>query len=170
MPCLPLPPCQGSWHGFHTGLPPLVSLLLWRATTGVIGLAGALLLIGALYATVDNPWRARLVRIVIGKFLLYLLVVNLYDSYAVVIADYAPNLLAVLLLSLIRLGRDRFAVWSVAGILVAFVAAGVQVGEVSLHEHFNHNDLYHIIQAVSFWLLYRAGLLFSAQGERSVAA
>ena len=49
----------------------------------------------------------------------------------------------------------------VAGIMVAFVAAGVQVGEISLYEHFNHNDLYHLIQAVSFWLLYRAGLLLS---------
>ncbi len=149
----------GSWHGFHTGLPPLVSQLIWRATTGVIGLAGLLLVIGALYAATDNPWRARLVRIFIAKFLLYLLVVNLYDSYAVVIADYAPDLLAVLIISLIRLKSARFAIWSIAGILVAFVAAGVQVSGVSLHEHFNQNDLYHVIQAVSFWLLYRAGLL-----------
>jgi hypothetical protein len=109
-----------------------------------------------------------LVYIASGKFLFYLLVVNLYDSYAIVIADYAPNLLVILLLSLFRLKTAPFAKWAVAGILVAFVAAGVQVAEISLHAWFNHNDLYHLIQAVSLWLLYRAGLLVgdrTAPGE-----
>ena len=151
----------GSWHGFHTGLPPLVGQLFWRSTTGMIGLGGALLLVGTLHATIDNPWRDRLVRIALGKFLIYLIVVNMYDSYAIVIADYAPNLILVLVLSLLRMKSAPFAVWAVAGILVAFVAAGVQMSEISLHEHFNHNDLYHLIQAVSFWLLYRAGLLLT---------
>ena len=148
----------GSWHGFHTLLPPLVAQILWRGTTYAIGLAGLMLLLGALRAVLDNPWRDRMVRIAIAKFLIYLVIVNLYDAYYIVIADYAPNLLAVLLLSIVRLKSATFARWSTTGILVAFIAAAVQVDGVSLHEQFNHNDLYHLIQAVSFWLLYRAGL------------
>ena len=53
----------GSWHGFHTMLSSSDAQLLWRLTTGIIGLAGSLLLVGALYATIDNRWRDRLVRI-----------------------------------------------------------------------------------------------------------
>jgi hypothetical protein len=155
----------GSWHGFQALLSPTVAEFLWRATTGMIGLAGMLLLIGALYATVDDPWRSRLIFLVIGKFFLYLVFVNLYDSYAIVIADYAPSLLAVLVLSLLRLKSAAFAVWGVAGVLFAVVAALAQLSEISLHEYFNYNDLYHAIQAVSFWLLYRAGLLFGVKTD-----
>jgi len=148
----------GSWHGFHESLSPWFGRLLWGATTCAVGLAGLLLLIGTLHATIGNPWRKRLVGIAVVKFLIYLVIVNRYDSYAIVIADYAPNLLAVLVFSLARLRRASFAAWSSAGIMVAFAAAAVQVSGLSLHEHFNHNDLYHVIQAISFWLLYCAGL------------
>ena len=154
----------GSWHGFHTLLQPAILQILWRGTTCAIGLAGLLLLLGALRAVLDNPWCDRIIRIAIAKFLIYMVVVNLYDAYYIVIADYAPNLLAVLLLSIIRLKSATFARWSATGILVAFIAAAVQVSGVSLHEQFNHNDLYHLIQAISFWLLYRAGLQLRDRG------
>jgi Family of unknown function (DUF6962) len=155
----------GSWHGFHNLLPPVIAEGLWRTTTGMIGLAGLLLLLAALRAGLDKPWRNWLVRIALGKYLLYLVVVNLYDSYTVVIADYAPNLLAVLVLSLMRLTSAAFARWSAAGVLVAFAAAAVQLSGLSLHRSFNHNDLYHLVQAVSFWLLYRAGLQLRDRDE-----
>lgn len=151
----------GSWHGFHLLLPAAIAGLLWRATTGAIGLAGLLLLLGALRAAIGEPWRTRLTRVAVAKFLIYLVVVNLYDSYAVVIAEYAPNLLAVLLLSLVRFNEAAFARFSCAGILIACVAAAVQLSGLSLHAQFNHNDLYHAVQAVSFWLLYRGGLLMT---------
>lgn len=149
----------GSWHGFHDQLPRLFDRLLWSATTCAIGLAGLMLLLGALRAILQPPWRDRLARIAIAKFLAYLLIVNLCDSYTLVIAEYATNLLGVMVLSLLRFRRAAFARWSTAGILVAFLAAAVQVSGFTLHARFNHNDLYHVVQALSFWLLYRAGLL-----------
>jgi Family of unknown function (DUF6962) len=159
----------GSWHGFNSHLSPVAAEWMWRTTTGTIGLAGLLLLLGALRATLGKPWRNRLACIAIGKFLLYLVVVNRYDSYTVVIADYAPNLLTVLGLSLLRLKSAPFARWSAAGVLVAFAAAAAQLSGVSLPRYFNHNDLYHTIQAVSFWLLYRAGLLLRERDASSTA-
>ena len=30
----------------------------------------------------------------------------------------------------------------------------------ALHEHFNHNDLYHVVQMAGTYLLYRTGLAF----------
>ena len=43
-----------------------------------------------------------------------------------------------------------------AGVALTLVAAGVQQSGWSIHRYFNHNDLYHVIQAVAVWLLYLA--------------
>ncbi len=55
--------------------------------------------------------------------------------------------------------RRRAAGWIVAGILASFVGAGVQMSGFALHRHFNHNDLYHVIQAGALYLLFRGGML-----------
>jgi hypothetical protein len=54
------------------------------------------------------------------------------------------------------------------GVSVSVLAAVVQQSGWSLHQHFNHNDLYHVIQAVGVWLLYRGAIRgeTSAQGNR----
>ena len=46
--------------------------------------------------------------------------------------------------------------WAIA---VSLVALAVLVGRLSLHEHFNKNDLYHAIQLLGLYLLYRGALL-----------
>src|SRR5206468_1209672 len=46
--------------------------------------------------------------------------------------------------------------WILGGVAVSLIAAGIQAGRVALHEHFNHNDLYHVVQIVAM-LLYYAG-------------
>ena len=42
-----------------------------------------------------------------------------------------------------------------AGVALSIVGALVQASGFTLHEHFNHNDLYHVIQTVAVILLYR---------------
>ncbi len=49
--------------------------------------------------------------------------------------------------------------WLVAGVAVSLVAVLVQVRRVALHRHFNHNDLYHVIQMVALYLFFRGGAL-----------
>jgi hypothetical protein len=44
---------------------------------------------------------------------------------------------------------------------VSVLAALVQQSGLTLHRNFNHNDLYHVIQLVALWLLYRGGKLTS---------
>jgi len=39
------------------------------------------------------------------------------------------------------------------------LAALFQQSRVSIHRYFNHNDLYHVIQAGALYCLYRAGAL-----------
>jgi hypothetical protein len=48
-------------------------------------------------------------------------------------------------------------------VLVSFLAAGVQFNEIALHQHFNHNDLYHVIQMGGMYLFYRGALVLKDQ-------
>jgi hypothetical protein len=42
---------------------------------------------------------------------------------------------------------------------VAAVAGAIQWARLAPHVHFNHNDLFHVVQMASLYLLYRGGLL-----------
>jgi hypothetical protein len=47
----------------------------------------------------------------------------------------------------------------VVGILISFGAAAVQRSGFKLARHFNHNDIYHVIQLVGLYFFYRGALL-----------
>ena len=38
---------------------------------------------------------------------------------------------------------------------MTLLGAIVQQSGISLHRHFNHNDLYHVVQIIGLYLLYR---------------
>jgi hypothetical protein len=46
--------------------------------------------------------------------------------------------------------------WLHAGILLTLVGLAIQRSNFSLAANFNHNDVHHCIQAVAFYLLFRA--------------
>jgi hypothetical protein len=46
----------------------------------------------------------------------------------------------------------------IAGVALSAVAAVIQQSGIAIHRHFNHNDLYHVVQAIAIWLLYRAAM------------
>jgi len=86
---------------------------------------------------------------------------SVHDDFRFVIYDYAPTLLGVFLLAIhaALARRERFAPWLIGGVIVSFAAAGIQATGLRLHEHFNHNDFYHVVQMGAFWLFYRGGAL-----------
>ena len=49
--------------------------------------------------------------------------------------------------------------WLVGGVLVSLVAGVVQARRLGVHRHFNHNDVYHVIQVIALFLFYRGGAL-----------
>jgi hypothetical protein len=79
---------------------------------------------------------------------------------------YGLAIAAAALLHVLRLRRgDRpGATWILAGLGVSVAAALVQRSGFALHPHFNHNDLYHVVQMLGTWLLYRGGRDLPATG------
>jgi len=82
------------------------------------------------------------------------------DSFVVVAADYGPVLLVILIACIVR-RRERAARFIAAGIVVAFIALGVEASSLRIGV-LDHNDLFHVMQMAAIFLLYRGGASLSA--------
>lgn len=60
--------------------------------------------------------------------------------------------------------------WLKRGVVVSLVGLAVLVGKLSLHQHFNKNDLYHVIQMIGLYCLYRAAARLHGLDEAAPAA
>lgn len=147
----------GTYHGFLHWLDEQVSDWLWKATLLQIGL-------GAFCATVATA-RAhltasaqRVVMVVAGlKLAAYAAGALSTDTFLIAIIDYTLAfcfVLAVHAWAWLR-GGDLAGRWVVLGVIVSFLAAGIQAAGIAPHPQFNHNDLYHVVQMAGMWLLYK---------------
>lgn len=153
----------GTAHGFAHALRPETLEGIWRATIVSLGVAGYLLLAGATTATLGGM----LGRVVLGlgglKLGVYVAWTARHHEFYWVILEYGSSMLAVAVLMVWRMvrsrGPDRTAPrWVLGGILLSVVGAMVQAARLAPHPHFNHNDLYHVIQMVALWTFFRGGL------------
>jgi hypothetical protein len=140
----------GTYHGFLLMLEPPAAFLLWKATLFSIGLASFFLLAGS---------GRGLAAIAVVKLVVYTTWMIGHDDFLWVIADYGVTLLIVGIVQLVRRGPST--PWVIGSIVVSAVASLLQQSGFALHRHFNHNDLYHVIQLAALWLLYRGGRLMN---------
>lgn len=149
----------GIAHGFAVPLGVTGQRLVWKATVWAIGLASFLLLASAVTATFRPAVRRWLLALAAVKLGVYSVWMAWHDDFLFVIWDYGVSLLVVAALSLpSRLRRPRGGEgWILAGIAVSLAAAAVQRSGVELHRHLNADVLYHLIQMVGLYLLYRGG-------------
>lgn len=152
----------GAAHGFAPYLSPLAKQLIWKITVLSVGLASFCMLLGAGRASLRaQHWRWLLTAALL-KFCGYAAWMLGHDAFIYVIYDYGSAMLMVLAMQLYRQLRfaDPAARWVIAGILLSFAGAAVQASRLKLHVHFNHNDLYHLIQIGAFYLLWQGGMRF----------
>mgnify|MGYP001591869940 CR=1 FL=1 len=151
----------GTSHGFGESLSALSKALIWKCTVMSVGMAGLLMPLGTITSTLSNPARRWTSAAFILKFFAYAAWMMRHDKFLFVVCDYAPSMLAVMILQIYaarKYGAES-ARWLIGGVLVTFGAAAVQAAQIRLHEHFNHNDLYHVIQMSALYLFYRGSRL-----------
>jgi hypothetical protein len=149
----------GTYHGFGVLIGERAATGIWKLTTMATGVASCFLLVAALLASFSG-WLGRgLIAVAVAKLIIYLGWMLEHDGFVFVILDYGSTLLVVL--ALIFAGRLRGDPWCRAyiagGIVISIAAAVVQQSGIRLHQHFNHNDVMHVIQMGGVWLLYRGG-------------
>ena len=137
----------GTHHGFRLEV-------LWKPTVLVLGVASAAMVAGSALATAPGMWRLALIALAAAKLALYWAWVWRDDRFIWVLADTGSGFALVALLHLAAWRRPGSR-WIVAGVAVSIAAAAVQASGLDLHRHFNHNDLYHLVQLVALLLYYR---------------
>jgi hypothetical protein len=153
----------GTAHGFVLYLSEIAQAVIWKITVYCIGLTSLAMLSGTIVATTSGKLRKTLLTVAVVKFILYAIWMSGHDAFRYVILDYGPAMLLIVILQTVAFFRAGVmsGPWIVGGILVSFIAAGVQLSGVKLHTHFNHNDLYHVIQMAAMYLIYRGVLLLT---------
>jgi hypothetical protein len=153
------------WHGFAPQMDARLAALLWTFTMTLASAGSLLFLLSILHVYASG----RLLRIAggvaVAKFVLCAVWVAVHDDFGVVVYDSALTMLVLVALSTWGAWARHIASapWVLSGVLVSMLAALVQQGRVSIHAHFNHNDLYHVIQMGAMYLLFRGGLLLREQ-------
>ncbi len=153
-------------HGIGTHFSPEVKAVIWRLTTISIGAAAFFVLMVTFYHVFPFATVRYLRWLAIVLFVGYLVLIWKDDRFINVIRFYGPTMLfmlAVMIYSYLTASNPGSG-WLVIGILISFAAAGVQMSGFSLHQHFNHNDIYHIIQMLGMYCIYRGSLLLTDHG------
>jgi hypothetical protein len=153
----------GTFHGLSSLFSEAGLQSLWMVTTYAIGLAAFFLLTGTFHACIIPSERRFVLLIPYAQLITYAFWMAIHNDFRYVIYDYAFTDLGILALQCHAgvIHRARSAPWLAGGVLVSCLAASVQVNEISFHEHFNHNDLYHVIQMGGMYLFYRGALLLT---------
>ncbi len=150
----------GTVHGFFLDIETLGYQILWPLTLVAIGVTAlAAWVIGA--RIYFSPKVAGWVSIVAAtQFAGYCLIVLLITQlFTIAVINYLPAVifLTVIFTLIYSQARERQVLVGLVGFLLTFIAAGVQQGGIALHPmYFNHNALYHLIQAVALFLIFWA--------------
>jgi hypothetical protein len=149
----------GTYHGFQHALDPAFAAMLWKVTTISMGVASFFLLTSAITSAFAGQDRRWLIGGAALKLAIYVAWMLGHDEFRFVIYDYGSTLAILLLLVVAERTRgvQGHQTYIAMGILVSIGAAVVQQSGFRLHQHFNHNDLMHVIQMGGVWLLYKGG-------------
>ena len=148
----------GTVHGFFEAPASIAHRILWPLTLiaiGLTGLSGARL--GALLA-LDRATALRISRFAAALFLVYCgVVLFATGNFLAAILAYLPVTLFLgwVFWRAYRQTSQSAFLKGVAGIGIVLVAAGVQQARIGIHpRYFNHNALYHLLQALGLFLIF----------------
>ena len=147
----------GTVHGFFVGGGSPAGVALWRATLVALGVVAlAAWAIGA-RMLLPEDWARGLQMAAAAVALVYVVIVIARDDrFSIAIAHYLPPTLFMLgaFAAAYRQGRPS-TLPGLIGLGLTLVAALVQQRRIALSAaYFNHNALYHAIQAVALFLIY----------------
>jgi hypothetical protein len=148
-------------HGTDPRVDPVQRDRCWRGALYLTGIVAAATIASVAYFAASGHVRTTLLVLSGIKLVAYFIRVSRRAEFRVAAEDYGASL-AVLLVGAVYVAArwsSPAAPWLIGGVAVSLVAALVQQRQLSMHRHFNHNDLYHVIQIVALYLFYFGGRL-----------
>ena len=153
----------GSHHVFGPQLPNYITKVIWMLTLIFVGITGLFLAGSAATFYINETGK---IGLMLGSAILvikYVLGLNKNDTFHHAIKFYVTLIILALIgfiPAFFSLGYTG-ALQIVIGLLVNLSAAGVQASGLTLHQHFNHNDLFHVLLILGMIFIYRGGLEIS---------
>jgi hypothetical protein len=144
----------------HTSLVSWVPLL-WRITGIAVGTSVTAMLAATAYHTLPADYADVLRWTLLGLSIIYTGYIWWDYRFRNVIVFYSfcmALVLGAMGLNYVATGSPGARLIAV-GVLISFGAAAVQRSGFKLARHFNHNDIYHVIQLVGLYFFYKGALL-----------
>jgi hypothetical protein len=151
----------GISHGFGPHFSLTIKDIVWKGALVMVGLTTCYMLLSAFSAAFPYE-RYKLLRWI--AFLatgVYIFIIIRDSNFANVIRFYAPAMIIVFLLMLYLYmdGNSPGSGYFLLGLIITLAGAAVQQSGFTVHKHFNHNDLFHVIQMIGLWYLYKGGMI-----------
>jgi uncharacterized protein DUF6962 len=148
----------GTSHGYAPVIDKQTHGLVWRFTYVTVGIANFCILYGAALAAVPRRFFRAAVAVLLARMLAVAAALIVVAQFRFVLYDYAITLVGLLALAA-ALGAQRQpgARWIVAGVAASTIGAVVQLTRIGQGRVFNHNDLFHVVQAIGIALYARGG-------------
>lgn len=148
----------GTVHGFSRVLSPALIAGLWLLTLEMLVVA-ALMVALAVLSTLPlaRGTRRNAAILAVAAYGAWAAWIPWRPVFGAAVAAYGASLLVLSAVEAWRWQASRLAAsgWLIAGVAVSVLAAAIQQLGWAPHRHFNHNDLYHVVQAGAVWLLYQ---------------
>jgi uncharacterized protein DUF6962 len=152
--------CGGLVHGYFNDRSSAEWAIVWRISLLAIGVTSmATWSLGA-YLQQGDRLGANVRKAAVWILAVYAIVVlTVSTSFLVAILFYLPATLFMLvaIVDAYRRSPTRAEAYGIAGLVLTFIAAAIQQLQLGIHpQYFNHNAMYHAIQAIALFLLFLA--------------
>ncbi len=149
----------GISHGFGPKLSKIAKMIIWRLTLLLVGLTALVLLFSVLTIITNGTINIRILPFLITLYGYYIYKVYKNDSFLIAIKFYLPLIVISLACFLYVFFYKGYvgALFISVGLLVTLFASLIQSSKIVLHNHFNHNDLFHIVQMIGMYLMFEGG-------------
>lgn len=151
----------GLFHGTRLYVAGRTADRLWRATVLLTPPVGVALLLAGAFTVPTGSLRSAVVIVALLKAVGALWLLSRSFSFAVATIDAGISLvlLALLVVLALMMGEvGREGLWTLAGVGVAVVGAAIQQRGVGAGRPLDHNDLFHIAQALACWLFFQGAI------------
>ncbi len=155
----------GTMHGFFEYSTSPVRTVLWTATLLSILVTSFATWTIAAILELRPPASQWVQRFALAQALVLTLVILFVSKeFLIAIVAYLPATVFLLVSFWMTYRRRPGAAlgWGIVGLVLTFLGAAVQQLKLAVHPvYFDHNALYHLIQFVALWMIYRAATWIS---------
>ncbi|MCE7735162.1 MAG: hypothetical protein GPJ54_09815 [Candidatus Heimdallarchaeota archaeon] len=155
----------GTSHGFTEYLGEDRHKLTWLLTVQSIAVGTTFFELAIISEYFSSITKIILIILILIQLVMYQIWIRGQDevTFLSVIINYGGTMIISLLFLIFRYWQEdeQSVEYLIIGIVIAFFAAGIQQSGYKLHKHFNHNDLYHVMQMVALYFFYLAAKEFS---------